>query len=630
MAANDDTLAKRFRGVSGRYPANVAQLSKNGEADFKPTSYRDLYRQVKTVAAELYKLGIRRGEHVGLISDNRREWLLADFALLCLGAVDVPRGSDSTPDELRYILKHADCKVSFVENKAQIDKIVSRSDELPDLKLLISFDGTAGSEGGIEIKQFSDLLEAELGGEDDRQIEKEIDEGEADDLVTIIYTSGTTGEPKGVMLSNRNYTFQLDRIYQHVHISNGQIYMSVLPAWHSFERAVEYVIIDAGATLAYSKLVGPILKADMLKVRPQWTAAVPRLWEAIRAGVYRNVKEQGGLKPVLFNFFVSVGAIYAFLRNMVRGLLPQFKKRIELVDFLVAIIPFIVLAPLNFLGQVLVFSKIKKGLMGGRLIAAISGGGALPPYVDRFFQAAGISLLEGYGLTETAPVLSVRLQDHPVSGTVGPLLPDVEARVVGESLEVLPPGEKGILFVKSEQVMQGYYKRKEATDAVLKDGWLDTGDIVMMTHQGCMKIIGRAKETIVLLGGENIEPTPIEDMLKTSDAIDQVMVVGQDQKYLAALIVPNEEYLQEYTEEHRISYLDKRDLLENIEVQELFRNEIQRLVSAKNGFKPFERIFRFKLLTEPFTVGKELTHTLKVRRNVVSEEYEDDLKALFA
>ena len=630
MANNDDSLAKRIRKASERYPTNIAQLSKNPEGEFVPTTYSELYKQVKTVAAALYNLGIRRNDHVGLISDNRREWLLADLAVICLGAVDVPRGSDSTADELGYILGHADCSYTFVENQSQIDKIVLQKDNLPNLKTLISFDAPTKKVSGFDVKTITELLETELKADDEILVETEIEKGSIDELATIIYTSGTTGEPKGVMLTNRNYIFQLDRIYDHVHISSGDRYMSVLPAWHSFERAVEYVVLNIGATLAYSKLVGPILKADMLKIRPQWTAAVPRLWEAIRAGVYRNVNEQGGLKPVLFDIFISIGGVYANLRNMVFGRLPQFKKRIKVLDLILGIIPFILLTPLNALGQLLVFSKLKKGLLGGKFIAAISGGGALPAYVDRFFQATGILLLEGYGLTETAPVLSVRLQNQPVSGTVGPLLRDVEARVVGEDMEVLPPGEKGVLFIKSEQVMKGYYKKQGATDEVLKDGWLDTGDIVMMTHRNHLKIIGRAKETIVLLGGENIEPTPIEDMLKTSDAIDQVMIVGQDKKFLAALIVPSEEYLETYVMERSISYIDKRDLLENIEVQEMFHTEIQRLISAKNGFKPFERVFRFCLLTEPFEVGKELTHTLKVRRNIVEEKYAEELQDLFA
>jgi long-chain acyl-CoA synthetase len=630
MANNEDTLAKRFRSASKRYAANIAQLSKNREEVFEPTSYRDLYEEVKTVASGLHRLGVKRGEHVGLISDNRKEWMLTDLALLCLGAVDIPRGSDSTDDELCYILGHADCRVSFVENQAQIDKIVSRKDELPNLELLISFDKPTSSSGGLKIKPFADFLTTPPDDGEESFFENEIDKGTAKELVTLIYTSGTTGDPKGVMLTNRNYTFQLERIYEHVEISDGDKYLSVLPAWHSFERVVEYVVLNIGATIAYSKLAGPILKADMLKVRPQWTAAVPRLWEAIRAGVYRNIEEHGGAKKVLFNFFVSVGSAHALLRNMVRGYLPQFKKRIRIVDILIGIIPLILVTPVNALGQLLVFSKIKNGLLGGRFVCAISGGGALPAYVDRFFQVAGIPLLEGYGLTETAPVLALRLQHRPVTGTVGPILRDVETRVVGENMEVLPPGEKGVLFVKSEQVMEGYYKRKEATEAVLNDGWLDTGDIVMMTHRGGLKIIGRAKETIVLLGGENIEPTPIEETLLTSEAIEQVMVVGQDKKFIAAFIVPNEDYVAKVSSERNISYVDKQDLLDNTEIQELFQNEIQRLVSAKSGFKPFERVFRFKLLPAPFAVGEELTHTLKVRRKVVEEKYAKELQALFA
>ncbi|MBT3273530.1 MAG: AMP-binding protein [Spirochaetales bacterium] len=632
MADSGDTLAKRFKDAAEKYPTNIAQLGKDENEEFIPTTFRDMYDSVIQLASLLDNLGVSRGDHVGLISDNRTEWLISDLALLCLGAVDVPRGSDSTADELVYILDHADCKISFVENDAQIEKILSEKANLPQLELLISFEPhDVKSSDGVKILCLSDMLEdAILSPEAVDHIEKEIEKGTPEELVTIIYTSGTTGEPKGVMLNNRNYTFQLERIYDHIHITSGSRYLSVLPAWHSFERVVDYVIINIGATIAYSKPIGPILKADMLKVRPQWTAAVPRLWEGIRAGVYRNVHEAGGAKKILFNFFVAVGSAYSKLRNRAFGMAPKYRKPIWGLGFITAIIPLLLIAPLNALGQLLVFSKLKNKLLGGRFIAAISGGGALPPYVDSFFQAAGIKLLEGYGLTETGPVLSTRLQDRPVVGTVGPLLPDIESRVVGENDEVLPPGKKGVLFVKSEQIMQGYYKREEATKEVLNDGWLDTGDIVIFTHSGELKIIGRAKETVVLLGGENIEPTPIEDKLKQSDAIDQVMVVGQDQKFLAAFIVPNEEFLEQFTKERNLSYVDRQDLLDHTEVQDYYHSEIGRLVGAKTGFKAFERIFRFKLLTEEFTLGRELTHTLKVRRNVVNEKYAKELKEFFA
>ena len=325
---------------------------------------------------------------------------------------------------------------------------------------------------------------------------------------------------------------------------------------------------------------------------------------------------------------MGAGQIHADLVAMIRGLRPQFKRRSRIVDAVIGGILLIIFAPLRILGNVLVFRKIK-AVLGGRFIAGVSGGGALPSYVDRFFSGVGIMLLEGYGLTETGPLLAIRKLAEPVRGTVGPLIRDTQYKVLGDDAEPLPPGKKGVLHVKSEQVMKGYYKRPDATGEVLKDGWLNTGDIVMFTHRGELKIVGRAKETIVLLGGENIEPTPIEDRLKQSDLVDQIMVVGQDRKFLGALIVPNQEVLEERAHAENISHVDYGDLLESPEVQVMFQNDVQSLVSTKSGFKPFERIFRFQLIEEPFKVGVEMTHTLKIKRNVVTEIYQKELDKLF-
>ncbi len=367
---------------------------------------------------------------------------------------------------------------------------------------------------------------------------------------------------------------------------------------------------------------------DMAKVRPQWMASVPRIWEGVRAGIYRNVKKEGGAKKGIFMFFVSVGSAWAHLNNMFKGTLPTFHRRYKALDITLSIIPLILITPFKLLGDVLVFSKIKAKL-GGRFIAGISGGGALPPYVDSFFQAAGIGLLEGYGLTETGPVVAIRKQSHPVGNTVGPLFPDIEYRVIGKDGALKGPGEKGTLYLKGDMNMKGYYKRQEATDDVLKDGWLNTGDICITTHNKEVSIVGRSKETIVLMGGENIEPVPIEDKINASDAILQNMVVGQDKKFLAALIVPNMELLEERAKELGISYVPREDLLEDPEIQEYIHNEIQAQVSTKTGFKPFECVFRFKLMEKPFEVGKEMTQTLKLRRSVIDDLYAKEIKALF-
>jgi long-chain acyl-CoA synthetase len=556
------------------------------------------------------------------------------MAILGLGAVDVPRGSDSMPDEVAYILGHAECSVSFAEDRSQAEKILSRREALPDLKMLILFDDSKALESSaVKDLQVLSFREIEEKGEAFYRehpdfFDSEVDKGSGSDLATLIYTSGTTGEPKGVMLTHRSFTFQIERIYDYVGIKAGHRLLSVLPIWHSFERSVTYIILNIGAAIAYSKPIGSVMLPDMQKVRPQWLTSVPRIWEGILSAIYRNMKKEGGIKLVMFTFFVAVGEMHATFLNMFLGQLPDFTKRYKILDKIIALLPLILLTPFHLLGQALVFRKIKT-ILGGRFIAGISGGGALPQYVDRFFSGVGIKLLEGYGLTETGPILSVRNERHPVFGTIGPLLPDVEYRVVDAEDNILPPGHKGTLFVKSEQIMEGYYKRPDLTEQVLKDGWLNTGDVAIFTHSGELKILGRTKETIVLLGGENIEPVPIEDRLNASEAILQSMVVGQDQKFLAALIVPDMARLEEYAIANNISYVQSEELLTNPEIQEYMHNEIQKQVNTKNGFRHFECIYRFTMLPEAFEVGEELTTTLKIRRDVVYQKYHREIEELF-
>ncbi|MFW5689420.1 MAG: AMP-dependent synthetase/ligase [Spirochaetota bacterium] len=629
-----ETVPKRIRDISSAKPNSVALYSKDGGDAYTGMRFAELWQAVRELGSAFLELGVARGDHVGMMSDNRPEWIQTDLALLSIGAIDVPRGSDSTAEEMGYILGHADCRLVFAENPAQKEKILSQRGRLPKLETIVLFDSKETShdseESGVAIKRFDAILARgrEIVSERGAEFDAELEKGATDDLATLLYTSGTTGEPKGVMLTHRSFIFQIDRLRNILFIDEHDIFLSVLPIWHSFERAVEYVLLERACALAYSKPVGSVMLADMAEIRPTWMTSVPRIWEGVRAAVYRNVGKQSPVKRILFHFFVRVGEAHASLLNMFRGLLPDFTARSRILDMILSAVPLVLLSPFKGLGDVLVFKSLKARL-GGRFVAGVSGGGALPPYVDRFFQAAGIKLLEGYGLTETGPVLAVRHQHHPVPGTVGRLLPDVEYRVLGEDMEVLPPGHKGVLYVRSPQIMEGYYKKPDATNDVLNDGWLNTGDIVVFTHSGQFTILGRAKDTVVLLGGENIEPVPIEEKLVQSELIDQAMVVGQDRKFLGALIVPNDDALQAYLDEQGIQYVEREEALENPQVQERFRDEINGLVSPKTGFKSFERIFRFRLMPNHFEVGRELTHTLKIRRSIVYELYADQIGSMF-
>ncbi|MEN6477311.1 MAG: AMP-binding protein, partial [Rectinema sp.] len=458
---------------------------------------------------------------------------------------------------------------------------------------------------------------------------REVAQGKRDELATLIYTSGTTGDPKGVMLSHGNFLHQTEYIPGVYDIRPGQVFLSVLPVWHSFERTIQYIALASGATLAYSKPIGSVLLADMKAIQPHWLPSVPRIWESVKDGVYRQIKQAGGAKKVLFDFFVSVGESYAFFRNHLLGRIPAFSPRSRVLEIAASILPFLLLAPIRGLGNLLVFRKIKEKF-GPNFIAGVSGGGALPGAVDRFFDAIGILILEGYGLTETAPVLGVRMRYKPVAGTVGPIHRGTDIRIAGEHGEFLGPGKKGVIQVRGPQVMAGYYKRPDLTAKVMTpDGWLDTGDLGMLTVHGEIRITGRAKDTIVLLGGENIEPVPIEQKLCESDYIGTAIVLGQDKKYLTALIVPKQENLTSWANENSIPNIDYESLLRQPEVRELIDYEIAGLVNLKNGFKMFERIFRFDLLSEPFQVGKELSAKQELKRHAVNEIYRKRIAKLF-
>ncbi|HUI71703.1 MAG TPA: long-chain fatty acid--CoA ligase, partial [Spirochaetia bacterium] len=560
----ENTVVKTMWSVARRLPDSPALMSKTKNGEWTILTFREFAQQFERFGAGLLDFGVRRGDHVGVISDNRREWMIANLGILGIGAADVPRGSDTMADEARYILQHADCPVALVENADQLKKVLSRKQELPLLKSIIVIDEEfrpadfSVPTSGTRVVPFKDIISRgeKVLSSDPQAFTREMEKGSPDELATIIYTSGTTGEPKGVMLTQSNFLHNMRTIPKVLDIGPGDIFLSVLPVWHSFERIIDNFALSQGTSLAYSKPVGKIMLADMAAVRPTVMASVPRIWEGVRSAVYRNVNEEGGVKKALFLFFVAVGKAHATASALVSGRYPQFTQRFLVTDFLLGILPYILLLPLRALGELLVFKRIKQRL-GGRFRFTVSGGGALPQHVDKFFQAVGVLLLEGYGLTETTPVISVRVQKRPVPGTIGPALDELEVKLLDpETGAQVGPGDKGVIHVRGPNVMRGYYKRPDKTAEVLSDdGWLNTGDLGMMTYRGELKIIGRTKETIVLLGGENVEPVPIEDTILESEYIDQVMVVGQDQKFLAALVVPNDELLEKYAATQEIGWL---------------------------------------------------------------------------
>jgi long-chain acyl-CoA synthetase len=635
------TLPQLLLEITTKYIDVPAQMIKLPDGSFRPRPYKDLSQEVYRFAAGLAKIGVARGDLVGLISENRPEWLVVDLAIQSLGAADVPRGNDTMPGELAFILGLTECSLVLVENTEQLLKVAGIRSELKTLKDIIVLDPDFSADEQrvkdaklrrVTVHTYSEIVERGDGllEKEPRFVEDEIEKGKGEDTATIIFTSGTTGEPKGVVLSQDNYIYEIGKIPDYVTVTPGDIWLCVLPVWHSYERVLQYVAVATASTLAYSKPIGRIMLADLETVRPQWMGSVPRIWEAVRDGIYRNVKQAGGIKLVLFRFFVAVGGAHARLTSMLRGLLPDFHRRNRAVDAAVAFLPWLLLWPLKALGNVLVFGKIKDKL-GGKFVAGVSGGGALPPAIDTFFAAAGILLLEGYGLTETTPVLALRNQHRPVPGTVGKLLNGTECKILDEQGNELPAGQQGVIYVRGPEVMSGYYQRPEMTRAVLsEDGWLNTGDLGMLTHSGQLKLTGRAKDTVVLSGGENVEPLPIEQKITESEYIDTAVVVGQDQKFLGALVVPNQQAVEGYADENHIPYDQFPDLVEDSSVLELVESEINRLVSARNGFRGFERVYRFRVIPEPFTVGDELSAKQEVKRHVVADKYQRQIQDIFS
>lgn len=621
------TIPAMYRETAQNFGNRPAFASKNKQKVFELKTYSELYEQGIQLATALIDMGIQRGDRIGLLADNRYEWILSNYGIQLAGAGDVPRGTDVTDQDIVYILPHSDAVMVFVENHSVLEKVRNSISKLPQIKKIILMDPDQNADGS-DVVHLYDLIKKgkELRDGGDRRADQRIDEVEEGDLFTLIYTSGTTGVPKGVYLTQANIISQVKNIPIPFHTDDRLL--SILTVWHIFERMLEMATVSVGACTYYTNVRN--IKEDMKIVRPTIMASAPRLWEMVYQGILKNVSQAPPLNRKLFygayfcskNFnegkrFLSFRALDTTGRNFI---ISFFRGFYHLFQFLLFAIPY-------YLGDLIVLSKIRAAT-GGALRGTISGGGALPNHIDVFFNNIGIKVLEGYGLTETSPVLAVRTFEKLVIGTVGPIWPKTEARIVDPVTgDIIYPstggrGKKGEIHVKGPQVMQGYYKNSEATAKVLKDGWFNTGDLGMITYNNCLKIMGRSKETIVLLGGENVEPVPIENKILESVYIEQCMVTGQDKKFLTVLIVPSLEYFSKYGSE-------LSEFIDNPEIQNIIREEIKKYVNEDSGFKPFERIIDFRCLAKPFEVGDELTNIYKMKRNTITDKYQDLIESMY-
>ena len=630
-----DIFENSFRSYTN-LPAIRWRIKSGKKPTYTELTYSHLEQRVDALGAYLISIGVKGGDHIGLIADVSPGWITGSIAIQMAGAVDVPRGTDSTNDEISYILSHSGVRVVFAANFTEVERIKNNlRKNKGKVNHYIVLDDSSPDKSSKKVEKLSEAIKKgskmiQKRSKEYRELFKRRKNVKPESTSTIIYTSGTTGKPKGVQLLHRNLASQMVRLGTMLDIGREDRALTLLPPWHIFGRIAETIIIASGGCVCYTNIKE--LAEDMRLLKPTILPAVPRIWEGIYNKLIAKVKQGGKLG--LFNFFKRMAVTNYLAKSRLTGKERLYKKRnvvMDLVLKVVSLIIFFVTLPLKLLGHLLIFRKVL-ALTGGNLRFSISGGGALSNYIDEFFAAIGIDILEGYGLTETAPVIAIRERNHIVLGTVGPLIPDTEARLIdyGGKDVTNVPGAKGTLHVRGPQVMKGYYKDPKKTKEVLgDDGWFNTGDLVIFTTNQNISIVGRSKDTIVLVGGENVEPTPIEEKLKESEYINHVMCIGQDKKSIGALIVPNEEELTDFAKANNIPGKNLADWIGNSEVERLYESEIQRLVSANTGFKPFERVTIFALLKKPFEKGDELSNTLKVFRHVVTERYQDIIDGLY-
>ncbi len=562
-------------------------LHRRSPTDKTPVTFRELAERMDRIAAGLLASGLARGDRAALIADNRSEWLAADLACTSVGIVDVPRGADTKHEELVSIVAHSGARFAFVDNDASAQTLLDARDRLaPDLQLCTLRDTT-------KLEGVRTLPDLEATGAKNLGLLAQRAAVTPDDLLTIVYTSGTTGEPKGVMLTQRNLLSNITATNEVLRIQRDDVFLSVLPAWHMYERILEYIAFATGAQLVYTDRRR--IKEDLQAVRPTAFAAVPRIWEMLHDAIVDRVDQLSG-----------------FQRRLLRTTLDMCRRvggrRCTLVG-----------RAMHWVLDKTILPKLR-GATGGRLRLAVSGGGSLPAHVDELLIGIGIPLLNGYGLTETSPVAAVRLPQDNRVGTIGLPIPGTEIQVRCPEGRPLPSGQTGVIWIRGPQVMPGYFRNEEATTRVLDAaGWFNSGDLGALEPGGHIKITGRAKDTIVLASGENVEPEPLEETLKTSPLIQQAVVVGQDCKTLGALVVPNFEALERRIP--RANWQEEGGLIRSPAARALYRDEIARLVAPCEGFRPCQTITGFQLLAEPLTVENGyLTQTLKVKRRVVHEQ----------
>jgi long-chain acyl-CoA synthetase len=586
------TLAELFLRAADEFDKADA-LQYRTQDGWKPISHREILDRVHRISDALVADGVQRGDRVAILSENRPEWALADYALLCMGGLNVPVYPSLPTDQIVFPMRHAEVAVAFVSTTDQLTKLIEVRREWPGLRRIVTFDDVASDEPGVIT-----LADFEAGAADaatdENEFRRRAREAKPSDVATLVYTSGTTGTPKGVMLTNENLVTNVNASLSGFPISSADIALSFLPLSHVFQRLVDYVMFSFGVTIAYVENFDDVSRS-FREVHPTIAVSVPRVYEK----VYARVLSAKGLKRqlVLWARRIATEWAEATLSGRTPGAWLRFQHR---------------------LADRLVYSKIRESL-GGRIRFFISGGAPLSTSIAQFFFGAGLMILEGYGLTETSPVTNVNNPTHMRIGTVGRPIRGTELRIA----------EDGEILVRGPQVMRGYYRNDEATREVITgDGWFHTGDIGEIDADGYLRITDRKKELLKTAGGKYVAPQPLENEIKRSRFVSEAIVLGDRRPYPIAVVVPNFDNLRAWADHHGIREDSAEALVTDSRVIKKLEQEVLHRVER---FARHEQPKKVLALTRELSLDRgEITPTLKVKRRVVEEHNADRIEALYA
>ena len=591
-----------FQAVEKKQNGALFMYKEGGS--YKPISALDMKERVEKIGNGLISLGLEFDGKVGILSHNRWEWAAADLGTITAGAADVTVYPTLLPEQIEYILNDSEATMLFVENLTQYEKVKEIWKNCKRLKYVFIMDNTkTDEENTMTLDELMAKGEAYLEKNGPDEYKKRAGSRKADDLLTLIYTSGTTGNPKGVMLTHGNLAsncrFSRESVLGDQYYNGNEVALSFLPLSHVLERmAGYYLVMLLGGCIAYAESIETVPQ-NMVEVKPTVMVSVPRLYEKMYARIMDMALSGSGLKKKIFFWAISVGQAAS----------PVLARNGR---------------PTGFLGikykiaHKLVFSKLQEKT-GGRLKFFISGGAPLGKEIAEFFLAADLKILEGYGLTETSPVITVNVLELIKPGTVGPAIPNEEIKIA----------EDGEILCKGPNVMRGYYNREAETKEVLEpDGWFHTGDIGHLDQDNYLVITDRKKELIVTSGGKNVAPAPIENSLKAIKYISQAVLIGDKKKFISALIVPDFEALEKWADRNGVAYSSIPELLKNEKVLELYNRKIE---NVNKDLARYEQVKKFTLLEEEMTLETgELTPTLKVKRRIVNKRHKETIDRLYA